>query len=50
MLSDDCSEISFKRSTHSIAAMDADEAATVEVNLRVSASLVNPVHLEAGCA
>jgi hypothetical protein len=48
MLSDDCSEISFKRSAYAIAAMDADEAATVEVNLCVAASLINPVHLEAG--
>jgi hypothetical protein len=48
MLSNDRSEISFKRSAHAIAAMDADEAATVEVNLGVSASLMNPVHLETG--
>jgi hypothetical protein len=48
MLSDDRSEISFKRNTHAIAAMDADEAATVEVNLGVSTGLVNPIHLEAG--
>jgi hypothetical protein len=48
MLPDDCSEISFKRRTHAIAAMDTDEAASVEVDFGVSASLINPVHLEPG--
>jgi hypothetical protein len=50
MLSNDRSQVSFERHAHAIAAMDANEAATVEVNLGVPAGLVNPVHLKAGCS
>src|SRR5262245_59282488 len=50
MLPNDRSEVSFKCRTYAIAAVNPNEAATVEVDFRMSASLINPVHLEAGRA
>jgi hypothetical protein len=50
MLADDRSEVSLKRHTHAIAAMDADEPAAVEVDLSVVPSLIDLVDLKAGRA
>jgi hypothetical protein len=50
MLADDRSEVSLKRHTHAIAAMDMDEPANVEVDLSVAPSLIDLVNPKASRA
>jgi hypothetical protein len=46
MLSDDLSQAAFEFRGNPIAAVNPDKAVTVEMDLRVSAGLVNSIHLE----
>jgi hypothetical protein len=46
MLSDDRSQAAFEFRGNPIAAVNPDEAVTVEMDLRVSAGLVNSIDLE----
>jgi hypothetical protein len=48
MLPNNRSQISLKRCAHAIAAVNANEAAAVEMHLGVSPGLIDAVHLEAG--
>jgi len=48
MLPDNRSQISLERRVHTIAAVDANEAIAVEVNLGMPTGLIDAVHLKTG--